>query len=319
MELRHLRYFAAVAEHLCFRKAAQTLRVSHPALCQQIRDLEREVGAPLFERNRNRVYLTESGRTFLAGAHQTLRCALDALETTRQTSCGHRGELRIGNIGLLCPTLLAGLIRAYRERFSNVQVSVLQQHSLERIETVLERAQLGIGYLPAGPARHPDGALSREVIVTSPAGVAAAAGVTLNDRGAGKRQAFVRQPFLTLEPKYAPGYHEWARSVCLQAGFEPVRTVLVDSAEAFFTLLRAGAGVALLSELHVQGQGEGLCFRKLSQPVNAFPVSLMWDARRANPLVQNFLAVAKRALATPNGPFGADDQKGPVSVLMGGC
>src|SRR5258708_22310454 len=91
MELRHLRYFSAVAEQLSFRKAAQTLQTSHPSLCQQIKDLEHELGTRLFERKRNKIALTEPGRAFLAGARQTLKSAVDAVEVTRRASLGVLG------------------------------------------------------------------------------------------------------------------------------------------------------------------------------------------------------------------------------------
>ena len=116
MELRHLRYFLAVAEHQGFRKAAQALRVSHPSLCEQIIDLESEIGARLFERTNHHVTLTAAGDTFVAGARRTLKSALQAVETAQQASREYRGELRIANVGLMCPSLLARLISAFRER-----------------------------------------------------------------------------------------------------------------------------------------------------------------------------------------------------------
>lgn len=86
MELRHLRYFLAVAEHQGFRRAAQTLHVSHPSLCEQIIDLEREIGTQLFERTNHHVTLTAAGHSFVAGARRTLKCALQAVETAQQAS-----------------------------------------------------------------------------------------------------------------------------------------------------------------------------------------------------------------------------------------
>jgi DNA-binding transcriptional LysR family regulator len=134
MELRHLRYFLAVADHQGFRKAAQALRVSHPSLCEQIIDLEREIGARLFERTNHQVCLTAAGHTFLAGARKTLKCAFEAVQTTQQASRDYRGELRIANVGLMCPSLLARLIYAFRERFPTVEVSILQQNNLNRLK-----------------------------------------------------------------------------------------------------------------------------------------------------------------------------------------
>jgi DNA-binding transcriptional LysR family regulator len=316
MELRHLRYFVAVAEHLCFRKAAQNLHVSHSSLCRQIMDLEREIGAPLFKRSHHRVELTECGHTFLAGARQTLRYALLTMEATRQTYRGHQGELRIANIGWLCPDLLAALIRAFRKRFPNVQVLILQQHNVESIQTVLERAQLCIGYLNTAPNPDPAAKTNSWVIASAPVGLVTTATFAKRRRSAGNLRDYSFEPFIMLEPKYSPGYQEWVRSIFLQSGFEPVQTVPVASAEGLFTLIRAGAGVALLSELHLQGQGEGLSFQKLNDVLHEFPLSLIWDAQQASPLVHNFVSVARQVLAKPNDVLLPADPNGSASAVL---
>ena len=104
----------------------------------------------------------------------------------------------------------------------------------------------------------------------------------------------------------------------MQAGFEPAKTIPVDSADGFFTLLCAGAGVALLSALHFEGQGEGVCFQKLTEPAADFPLSLAWDAQRASPLVDNFLGVVRQVLPVPNptvnGALNVDGLNRPVST-----
>jgi len=300
MELRHLRYFLAVAEHQGFRKAAQALRLSHPSLCEQIIDLEREIGARLFERTNHQVCLTEAGHTFLTGARKTLKCAFEAVQTAQQASRDYRGDLRIANVGLMCPSLLAHLIYAFRERFPTVEVSILQQNNFKSIEAVQQRADLGIGYL-AAESTSPVGALKSWTIATAPIGVAVAATVEHNHRGGARLQDFAHEPFLIFDPKYAAGYVEWSRSIFLGTGFEPVKTISVDSAEAFFTLICAGVGVGLLSPLHFGGQSTGVLFRELSKSVGHFPLSLVWDAQRTSPLVNDFLAIARQVLPKPNG------------------
>ena len=200
MELRHLRYFLAVAEHQGFRKAAQALRVSHPPLCEQIIDLESEIGTRLFERTNHHVSLTAAGHTFVASARRTLECALQAVASAQQASRDYRGELRIANVGLMCPSLLAHLIGAFRQQFPKIEVSIQQQNSFKWIQAAQKRADLGIGYLAAAEsAGHPNGALKNWIIATAPAGVAAAATVEQTYRGAAKLQDFATEPFLILD------------------------------------------------------------------------------------------------------------------------
>ena len=128
-------------------------------------------------------------------------------------------------------------------------------------------------------------------------------------RGTAKLQDFAHLPFLMLDPRYAPGYLEWTRSIFLQAGFEPVKTILVDSGEALFTLICAGIGVGLLSPLHFGGQSAGVCFRNLTEPVAPFPLSLVWDSQGASPLVDDFLSVVRYILPKSNGALGPNNNR----------
>jgi DNA-binding transcriptional LysR family regulator len=196
----------------------------------------------------------------------------------------------------MCPPLLARLIRAFRERFPNVQVSIIHQNNFEGIETILERAELGIGYLAPESAKRSFGVLNSWVIAAAPIGIATAPTTKPKKRGSVTLSEYAEEPFLILDPRYAPNYLDWVRSIFLQTGFEPAQTIPVDSAEGLFTLISAGAGVALLSPLHFEGGRKGVCFRKLTETVDDFTLSLIWNAQRANPLAHNFLDVVKQVL-----------------------
>jgi DNA-binding transcriptional LysR family regulator len=116
MELRHLRYFVAVAEALSFRKAAGRLSVSEPAVSQQVADLEGELGLKLFNRDSRRVELTEVGRVFLRGARRTLASAKEAVAQAEEAAAGERGRLSIGSIGPLVHAFLPDALARFREQ-----------------------------------------------------------------------------------------------------------------------------------------------------------------------------------------------------------
>jgi DNA-binding transcriptional LysR family regulator len=96
MELRHLRYFVAVAEELSFTRAADRLHIGQPPLSQQVQALEEEIGAVLFDRSRRTIRLTEAGRVFLEDARRVLALAANAAETARRVEKGEIGQLKIG-------------------------------------------------------------------------------------------------------------------------------------------------------------------------------------------------------------------------------
>src|SRR3954469_655248 len=116
MELRHLRYFVAVAEELHFRRAAERLHMSQPPLSQQIRQLEEEVGVQLLTRNQRRVELTAAGAAFLVRAREILDAVEDAARQARRVQRGEVGRLAVGFVGSAMYSFVPELLRAFREQ-----------------------------------------------------------------------------------------------------------------------------------------------------------------------------------------------------------
>jgi DNA-binding transcriptional LysR family regulator len=170
----------------------------------------------------------------------------------------------------MCPSILAQLISGFRERYPKVEVSIVRQNNFKWVEGAQKRAELGIGYLPAESANRPVGALRSSVIATAPVGIAAAATVEHDHRGPAKLVDFAREPLLILDPKYAPGYLEWTRSIFLQTGFKPVKTILVDSAEALFTLIGAGGRCRLAFPFALRSSVGGRFFSQASRVASGF-------------------------------------------------
>ena len=141
MELRHLRYFVAVAEEHSFVQAARRLRVAQPALSRQIRDLENEVGVLLFHRLPRGVRLTPAGETFLTDARCTLEVATRAVTTARRASILDEGGLRFGNageLGVYAP-LVADLLAAYRGTYPDVDIRVMNYDQSEQLAATRDR------------------------------------------------------------------------------------------------------------------------------------------------------------------------------------
>src|SRR5271163_1664938 len=127
MELRHFRYFIAVAEESSLGRAAHRLHVSQPALSQQISDLEDELGLKLFTRNSRGVELTEAGRVFLIGGRRVLVAAKDAAERAQEAAKGERGRLVIGSLGAATVSFLTGVLSRFREEHPLVEISLTDE------------------------------------------------------------------------------------------------------------------------------------------------------------------------------------------------
>lgn len=137
MELRHIRYFLALAEELNFSRAAERLYISQPPLSRQIKELEEEIGAELFHRTKQEVQLTNAGREFLHQAYQIIDQVEQALISTRLSSTGKVGELRIGFSGAvndIIPTL-----KKYQEIYPKVRLTLKHLTSTEQIKALNEK------------------------------------------------------------------------------------------------------------------------------------------------------------------------------------
>src|SRR5262245_24197509 len=134
MELRHLRYFVAVAEELHFSRAAARLGVAQPPLSQQIKQLEEELGVPLLRRTSRRVSLTESGRVFLDRARRLLEQAEGAVDAARDAADGHGGHVRVSFVGTAALGVMAPILKAFRESYRDVELSLTEMPTNDQIK-----------------------------------------------------------------------------------------------------------------------------------------------------------------------------------------
>src|ERR1700690_163625 len=147
MELRHLRYFVAVAEELSFTRAARNLNMAQPPLSQQIRDLEAEVRTSLFLRTHHRVELTAAGSLFLNDARDVLSRAGDALDKVRRAAQGEEGELRLGFVGTaMVDDAVPQLLRDFRGRYPAIALHLEQLGTMPQVQALAGR-RIDAGFL----------------------------------------------------------------------------------------------------------------------------------------------------------------------------
>jgi DNA-binding transcriptional LysR family regulator len=245
MELRHLRYFLAVAEELHFTRAAKRLHIGQPPLSQQIQALEGELGVALFRRSKRHVALTAAGERFLTSARQILSDAEAAADGARRAARGELGELRIGfSSSLPFTSLLPQVLRDYRASYPHVTLTLREMFTLDQLEA-LQLGRLDIGLIRYhGTEATPDLVL-REIrqdplrlVVHMADPLAAAESVALSDL---KERGFIVYPrgtgtSLTL----------LVRQLCLAAGFEPKVAQEAREAMAQIGFVAAGLGIAIL-------------------------------------------------------------------------
>jgi DNA-binding transcriptional LysR family regulator len=164
MQLRHLRYFVAVAEELHFGRAAARVHGAQPALSRQIRSLEEEMGLRLFERDRRRVALTAAGVAFLDEARFLLGHVERAVAAARRAERGELGLLRIGYVPAVVGTGLPEIVRAFRQRFPGVDVRLQEMNPALQVEGLLGK-RVDVGFV-RGPIDEP--ALAAQTVLEEP-------------------------------------------------------------------------------------------------------------------------------------------------------
>ena len=291
VELRHLRYFVAVAEALSFRKAASRLSVSEPAVSQQVADLEDELGQKLFNRDSRRVELTEVGRVFLHGARRTLASATEAVSQAREAAAGERGRLSIGTIGPLMHAFLPAALSRFRERFPLVEVTVMNMDNRTQLEALENgKIMLGIGYF--GPNLAECESFTATPLLRCSFSIACAEHRWPAKRGKPKLSDFRGDEFLAAETEVNRDYTRLVLSVCQrEGGFEPNFLMLGNSLESLLSMVAAGRGVLLLPEL-MSRHTIGVSFHALASLKSKFEMFLIRiKGTESTATVDNFVEV----------------------------
>ena len=303
MELRHLRYFVTVAEELSFRRAADRLHVSHPALSQQIRDLEDELGLKLFERNSRQVELTEIGRVFLVGARRALEAAKQAVTVAQEAAKGERGRLLIGCLGPLVSSFLPNALARFREERPLVEVTVSHMHARAQVEALLDGSiMLGMGYFDTVTDEDERDQLCAQLLVRCPFGVAHSKNRRFATSATPTLKDFRNDKFLCFDQEYAYGHEDLIRGVCRRiGGFEPQMGARVNSPESMMNMVAAGSGVFLSTELGMRGRQLGIHFHLLNKPGSQFELSAIWKKQEGrlsegDPTIQKFIEVLQESI-----------------------
>ena len=243
-ELRHLRYFVAVAEELNFTRAAARLHIAQPPLSQQIRQLEEELGARLFDRTKHEVRLTEAGRAALGEARQTLAQAERVAIAARRVSEGVSGRLRLGFPGSFPHTTLPEMLRAFRAKFPGVQLN-LQECSTEEQLELLAAGKIDVGFVRLPVEGAPE-SLALKPILREPLILALPKKHTLARRAKVPVRALAGEPFILFPRHAAPGLYDQIEALCRRAGFKPLVAQEATQIQTIISLVSAGLGVAIV-------------------------------------------------------------------------
>jgi DNA-binding transcriptional LysR family regulator len=298
MELRHLRYFIAVAEEGHITRAAERLGMQQPPLSQQIRGLERELGVQLFRRKPRGVEMTDAGRALLEDARAILAHIEHALATTRRTARGEQGRIAVGfTSSAPFHPFVPRVIRAFRETFPLIDLTLEEGGTTELIED-LRHERLDAAFIrtpiadPMGITINP--LLEEAMLVALPSAhplVAGDAALALS--------ALAAETFIIYRRRSGPGLYDAIFAACHSAGFSPLIGQEAPRIVSTLNLVAAGLGIAIVPASLQRMQMDGVVYRRLggaAQP--RAPLLLATRRLDTGAAVRRFLDLVKLTART---------------------
>ncbi len=288
MELRHLRYFVAVAEEENVTRAAARLHVSQPPLSRQIRDLEADLGVSLFERTPRSVRLTEAGKVFYREAQSVLQRAEEAVAAVKAVAGGGAGELHIGYAPSLTVELLPKALRRFQETSPGVKIS-LHDLSTEQMLAGLREGSLDAALMVKTSSAALRGLQFRK-LVTYHVCVAAHPSHPVAKKRKVPLAELAGERLLAYSRAEYPEYHDFLKLLFADGGRRPQIGEEHDSVTSLIAALESGRGVAIVTESLRCMVGERLVLRPLSPAPEPFCVGVVTQIAVGHPALGKFVA-----------------------------
>jgi DNA-binding transcriptional LysR family regulator len=298
MELRHLRYFQAVAEELSFSKAARRLNIAQPALSRAVQEVERDVGVNLIDRNRRSVRLTPAGKVLLQEIALLLDRLEESLRRVRRTAAGEEGELRLGYIGPPTKPFLGRILAEYRRRYPRVSVH-LEERTPERVWEMVAKGRLSVGLTRPVLAHEALGLQSlllrqERLCAALPPGHAWAGKPSLPWR------SLAREPIIMLARREGAGSHDAVLAACREAKFTPRLSHTPSLIGTVLQYVEAGAGIGIVPESVAAEKTAAEVKLVPLRPTQTIPLVMVWANDGDDPSVLGFRALIKEWLNAGN-------------------
>ncbi|MEM1252763.1 MAG: LysR substrate-binding domain-containing protein [Cyanobacteria bacterium P01_H01_bin.21] len=291
MELRHLRYFLAVAEELHFGRAAQRLHMAQQPLSRQIRNLEEELGVELFYRTKRTIRLTEAGKVFLQETRKTLAQADRAVTVTQRVAQGVAGRLIIGFTGPILNSILPTAVREFKQRFPDIHLDLTRLQTNQQVKALLAE-EIHVGFLHP-PIDEPF--LRQEVICQEPMvavfpdihplAIGAPAPISI--------QCLADESFILFPRPVGPVLYDSIIGLCQQSGFSPKIVQETFPQQTILGLVAAGLGVSLIHASVQQVQQQGVVIRPLIETTPTLESAIVWRLDTVHPALPHLLDIVK--------------------------
>lgn len=292
MDMRHLRYFIAVAEELHFTKAAARLNISQPPLSRQILELEQELGVTLLNRTRRHIELSNAGHVFLEKARQILRAADSAIVEAQRAQRGEVGRLAVGFFEQTAYTLLPPILRAFQERFPAVEVQLRWFPVVEQVQALM-RGEIDIAFVR--PVVDLEG-IAKEMLLREPFVLAVPGTHAFAMRDIVSIKDCAEERIINYTQKLAPDYHAGINLACARAGFIPQASLEVGQVYTALGLVSSGVGLAFVPSSVQRLRFDNLVYKPLREKQLQSEAFLAWTHPSPSPLLMEFVESSKQVM-----------------------
>lgn len=293
MELRHLRYFVAVAEAGSVSGAARRLHVSQPPLSRQVHDLEAEIGVVLFKRTAKSLQLTEAGEVFLSEARDTLQRANDAVTFTRAAAHRQNNRIRIGHSAAASIEFLPRVLRGFRRKAPHAKIDLQTMTTVQMIRG-LHSGELDVSLTVNGQTD-----ILRGIVVEQLGTYGLRIAVHKGHRFAKLRKVplseIAQEPIIALSEAEYPWYNGFVTK--LLSPHQPSFKVAdeYNSAQSVIAAVEAEQGVAIVYDVMAKTIGSRVVLRPIVPISEGFPLILAYREKMMSPIVEKFLTAARAA------------------------
>lgn len=296
MELRHLRYFIAVAETLNFSRAAEHLHIAQPPLSQQIRALEDELGVQLFDRKKRPLQLTDAGVVFLEEARLALAQVERAVISAQRASRGEIGRLALGFNSAIANSVLLEILRSFRHRFPEVELVLHELASYQQAQELHNRQiDVGFVYLP----NINDDTLSFMSLLQESLVIVLPETHPLSAQTQIQLQDLKDERFVLPKPNLVPGLYSQIVNLCQQVGFFPKVAHEAVWMLTVLSLVASGAGIALLPATAQNLHYAGVVYRTIQGQTANLQMAMVWRRNDSSAVLHKFLEVARDVTKIP--------------------
>ena len=287
IELRHMRYFIAVAEELHFRKAAERLFISQPGLSRQIKVLEEALGVVLFERHTRKVVLTKVGEYLKIEFSAQIKMLSHTLENAKMLQDGKQGALKIGYVGSAMQEVIPNLLLNFEKKHPNILCSLKEIDNQQQLEALLSFS-LDIGFVRL--ERVPR-ALEIKPILKENFCLVLPKDHEIGESNFKSLRQFKEASFILFDAQYSASYHEKVMQIFDDCGFTPLNSHNTIHSSSIFKLVENKFGISIVPKSLAQKRGHKIKFIELDMIAQKTTLSVIWNKKNTNPILNDVLAL----------------------------